>query len=198
MEELIKWIIENKELVMLICITVSIPISMHFGKTIINNNNIKKNSTTNNYNNSSQKANSSKHADNAQHTNNTQSNSTTKSVTRKSIELINIRLYSTGKKGKVYTTNFYKSMNHNFGIELTLKNNTSLLQNVKVGWCIYKDGNEIMKGTFNKKVNANKSSTSDFYVKEQTFNKLKTGKYKSQFWVNDQRVQKVYFTITNK
>ena len=52
MEELIKWIIENKELVILACITVSvsIPISMHFGKTIINNN-TKKNTITNHFNN---------------------------------------------------------------------------------------------------------------------------------------------------
>lgn len=86
-------------------------------------------------------------------------------------------------------------MNHNFGIEITLKNNTYVLQNVKVGWCIYKDGNVIVKGTFNKKVNPNSTLTNDFYIQEKTFNNLKIGKYKSQFWVNDIRVQKVYFTI---
>lgn len=190
MEELIKWIIENKELVIIACITisVSIPISMHFGKTIINNN-IRKN-TTNNYGKNNPKHNTPKPTNKPQN----------KPVypSRKNIELTNIRLYSTGKKGKVYTTRFYKTMNHNFGIEITLKNNTSSLQNVKVGWCIYKDGKEILKGTFNKKVNANSSLTNDFYVKEQAFSNLKVGKYKSQFWVNDQRVQKVYFTISNK
>lgn len=188
MEELIKWIIDNKELVILACITlsISIPISMHFGKIIINNN-IRKN-TTNNYKNDNTKHNTSKskkivHPDLQQ---------------GKNIELTNIRLYSTGRKGKVYTTKFYKAMNHNFGIEITLQNNTSTLQNVKVGWCIYKDGNEIMKGAFNERVNAYNSLTTDFYVKEQAFNNLKVGKYKSQFWVNDQRVQKVYFTVSNK
>lgn len=89
-------------------------------------------------------------------------------------------------------------MNHNFGIEVTLKNHSSLLKNVKVGWCIYKEGKEIIKGTFNKKVNAYSSITTDFYVREQTFNNLKIGKYKSQFWVDDKRVQKVYFNVLNK
>lgn len=190
MEELIKWIVENKELVIFACITisVSIPISIHFGKTIINNN-IRK-STTNHYG-----ENNPKH-DTSQST----SKPINKPVSppRKNIELTSIRLYSTGKKGKVYTTKFYKTMNHNFGIEITLKNNTYSLQNVKVGWCIYKNGKEILKGTFDKKINANSSLTNDFYVKEQAFNKLKVGKYKSQFWVNDQRVQKVYFIILNK
>lgn len=196
MEELIKWIIENKELVLFTCVAVSVtvPISIHFGRTIINNNTIRKNTTntTNLYNKPPQKTGSPKPPQK------TLAKPVSKPKTRKNIELLNIHLYSTGKKGKVYTTNFYKSMNHNFGIELTLKNNTSLLQNVKVGWCIYKDGKEIMKGTFNKKVNANSSLTTDFYVKEHAFNNLKIGRYKSQFWVNDQRVQKVYFNISNK
>jgi len=189
MVEIIKWIIENKELVILACISISIPISMHFGKTIINNN-IRKN-TTNHYGDHPCKRTS--------RPDNRAKDTSTKGIKgAKSIELTNIRLYSTGKKGKVYTKDFYKSMNHNFGIEITLKNNTTSIKNVKVGWCIYKDGKEIIKGTFNKKVNANSSLTNDFYVKEQTFNSLKTGKYKSQFWVNDQRVQKIYFTISNK
>lgn len=193
MDELIKWIIENKELVILACITisVSIPISIHFGKTIINNNNIRKN-TTNNYGRKDPRHNTSEPT-----TKNKPRNTSISSI-RKNIKLTNIRLYSTGKKGKVYTTKFYKAINHNFGVEITLKNNTNLLQNVKVGWCIYKNGNEIIKGTFSKKVNANSSLTNDFYVKEQAFSNLKVGKYKSQFWVNDQRVQKVYFTISNK
>lgn len=196
MEELIKWIIENKALIIIACITlsISIPISIHFGKTIINNN-IKKNKTINNYKNQTQ--NYSNY--NNTYKNNQQSTSKKTGVNSdRNVELTKISLYSTGKKGKVYTTNFYKSMNHNFGIEITLKNNTYVLQNVKVGWCIYKDGNVIVKGTFNKKVNPNSTLTNDFYVQEKTFNNLKVGKYKSQFWVNDIRVQKVYFTILNK
>ncbi len=190
MEEIIKWIIENKEFFICacICICVSIPISVHFGKTIINNN-IKKNNTINRYGSSPPtKQNPPKRPPNNQ----------TISQSKRNVELTSIHLYSTGTKGKVYTSEFYKSMNHNFGIEITLKNNTSIMQNVKVGWCIYKNGQEIINGAFNKKVNPNNSLTTDFYVKKQAFNSLKTGKYKSQFWVNNQRVQKVYFTISNK
>lgn len=83
-------------------------------------------------------------------------------------------------------------MNHNFGVEIILKNNTFSTQYVKVGWCVYKDGNEIVKGTYNKKIKPNCTVTADFYVKARVFNKLKTGEYKSQFWVNDVKVQKVF------
>lgn len=89
-------------------------------------------------------------------------------------------------------------MNHNFGVEIVLKNNTSSTQYVKVGWCVYKDGNEIVKGTYNKKIKPNSTITTDFYVKARVFNKLKIGEYKSQFWVNDVKVQKVFFNILYK
>lgn len=196
MEDFIKWIIENKELVLLVCVTasISIPISIHFGKTVINN--YKRNTTTNNYTNNYTNKNTapSHNKDKTSRNLNTSKNMSTP----KNIELSKIRLYSTGKKGKVYTTNFHKLMNHNFGIEITLLNPHSTSQNVKVGWCIYKNGTEIIKGTFHKKVAANKTLTTDFYVQEQTFRNMKPGEYKSQFWVNDKRVQKVHFTITNK
>lgn len=188
MEELIKWIIENKALLIVACITlsVSIPISIHFGKTIIN-----KNKTTNNYNFNHQKQNSASHK---------RSGDTTvkKATPNNMIELTKISLYSTGKKGKVYTTKFYKSMNHNFGVEINLKNNTFSTQYVKVGWCIYKDGAEVVKGNFKKKINPNATLTTDFYVKAKTFKNLRVGEYKSQFWVNDVKVQKVFFTILYK
>lgn len=44
-----------------------------------------------------------------------------------------IRLYSTGSKGKVYTDKFYKSINHNFGIEVILKNTSSQAQTIHLG-----------------------------------------------------------------
>lgn len=184
MEEFIKWIVENKEMAILLLVTVSIciPISIRFRKTTINNNNKK---ITNNYHNET---------NNNSRTYNPQKYNT--NIPK--IEIQNIRLYSTGKKGKVYTNRFYKQMNHNFGIEILLKNNTNIQQNVKVGWCIYKDGKEVIKGSFNKKLNANSTLSNDFYVKEKSFKKLKSGKYKSQFWVNDKKVQKVFFDIYNK
>lgn len=67
-----------------------------------------------------------------------------------------------------------------------------------MGWCIYKDGKEIVKGTFKKKINPNSILTTDFYVKAKVFNNLKVGEYKSQFWVNDMKVQKVFFSILHK
>lgn len=185
MENFLKWVIENKEIAILLFLTisVSIPISMHFGKIVINNiQNIyprKRNKSSNPYNPPTK-------------------NSTQHKNTSLSIEIKSIKLYSTGKKGKVYTDKFYKQINHNFGIEILLKNNTNTQQNVKVGWCIYKNGIEIMKGTFNKKLNANSTASNDFYVEEKSFKKLKSGKYKSQFWVNDKKVQKVFFDICNK
>lgn len=192
MEEFLKWIIENKELAILLLITISIPvsISMHFGRTIINNKKITNNRhTTNNYTN--------KQMNNTQSPNQLKQNMSN-DKTNSPIELKKIMLYSTGKKGKVYTQKFYKQINYNFGIEIIIKNNTNAQQNVKVGWCIYKDGTEIIKGSFNKTINANTTVSNDFYIKQESFSKLKPGKYKSQFWVNDERVQKIYFYILNK
>lgn len=189
MEEFIKWIIENKEIAILLLVTVSIciPISMRFRKTIINNNNKK---ITNNYHNETN--------NNSRTYNPTKQNPPRHNSNAPKIEIQNIRLYSTGKKGKVYTNKFYKQINHNFGIEVLLKNNTNIQQNVKVGWCIYKNGAEILKGTFNQKVNANSTTSNDFYIKEENFKNLRPGEYKSQFWVNNERVQKVYFHILTK
>ena len=170
MEEFLKWIIENKEMAILLLITVSIsvPISMHFGKTVINRrvtNN--RNTTNNNYNNNNNEYNNSNSYKPPR-----QGKSRSKTGSH-NIEVKKILLYSTGINGKVYTKKFHKKMNHNFGIEITLKNNTNIQQNVKVGWCIYKNGVEILKGTFNKKVNANSTASNDFYVKQESFKKLK-------------------------
>jgi len=80
-----------------------------------------------------------------------------------------------------------------------IKNSTNTQKNVKVGWCIYNSsGQTLLKGNFNKRVNANSSLINDFYVKDNVFSQLKSGKYKSQFWVNDERVQKEYFTIAHR
>ncbi len=112
------------------------------------------------------------------------------------LELTSIRLYSTGVKGKVYTSVFHKAINHNFGIELIIKNNTNQSQKVKIGWCIYNDkGKTLMNGTFYEKIVANTSFKKDFYVSESDFKKLSVGKYKSQFWLNDKKVRKEFFTV---
>ena len=189
-EELIKWVLDNKAILLslFVAITITLSISLRFRKTIINNHNKNNyyNQTRNNYKNSTPKI-----PENNSNTKNTNSNNT-------KVELTRLLLYGTGKKGKVYTKTFHKEMNHNFGIQLTLKNNSNVQQDVKVGWCIYREGTEILKGTFYEKINAHDVLDKDFYVKDFAFNKMKAGEYKSQFWLNDERVQKVYFTILNE
>ncbi|MCI7243072.1 MAG: hypothetical protein MR549_04260 [Lachnobacterium sp.] len=189
-EKFIKWILDNKAILItaFVAITITLSISLRFRKTIINNHNKNNyyNQTKTEYKNSTEKT----------PTNNQNTRSTNSSNPK--VELTKLLLYGTGKKGKVYTKKFHKQMNHNFGIQLTLKNNSNVQQNVKVGWCIYKEGVEIIKGTFYEKINAHEVLDKDFYVKDFAFNKLKPGEYKSQFWLNDERVQKVYFTILNQ
>lgn len=118
---------------------------------------------------------------------------------RPPLELCSIKLYSTGLK-KVFTNHFYKSMNHNFGIEILVRNNTNTEQSIRVGGCIYDNsGKTIVKwSNANIKIPKQTSKTWDFYVKEDGFSKMKEGKYKVQFWINDKKVQKEYFTITYK
>lgn len=118
MEEFLKWIIENKEMAILLLITVSIsvPISMHFGKTVINRrvtNN--RNTTNNNYNNNNNEYNNSNSYKPPR-----QGKSRSKTGSH-NIEVKKILLYSTGINGKVYTKKFHKKMNHNFGIMINLK-----------------------------------------------------------------------------
>lgn len=118
---------------------------------------------------------------------------------RPPLELCSIKLYSTGLK-KVFTNHFYKSMNHNFGVEILVKNNTSQIQTIHVGGCIYDDKGNMFTKWKNAtiKIPSYGSKTWDFYVRETTFSNMKDGKYKVQFWINDKKVQKEYFTVTYK
>ncbi len=115
------------------------------------------------------------------------------------LELCKIRLYSTGARGKVFTDHFYKALNHNFGVEILMRNNTAKMQLIKVGGCIYDDkGNTVVRWNGTKSIGGHSSNTYDFYVREDSFSKMKEGKYKVQFWLNDKKVQKEYFTVTYK
>lgn len=117
---------------------------------------------------------------------------------RPPLELCGVQLYSTGIK-KVLTNHFYKSMNHNFGVEISVRNNTSKMQNLRIGGCVYDEkGNTVTSWNGTKEIKALSSASYDFYVREETFSKMKEGKYKIQFWINDKKVQKEYFTITFK
>jgi len=114
--------------------------------------------------------------------------------------LQSIKLYCTGAKGKVYTTTFHKAVAQNFGIEVRLKNNTSQIQTVNLGNCIYDESgnNTMFKGNFHPKIKPNSMLKYDIYVDAKEFSKMKSGKYKSQFWINDKKVQKVFFTVVSK
>lgn len=117
---------------------------------------------------------------------------------RPPLELLSIKLYSTGLK-KIFTKHFYKSMNHNFGVELTIRNNTSKLQDMKIGGCIYDiNRKKTVNWIGNKKINPHSSATYDFYVREQAFSKMNAGKYTIIFWINDKKVKEDSFTITYK
>lgn len=120
-------------------------------------------------------------------------------ASKETVSLEKIKLYCTGAKGKVYTTTFYKSINHNFGIEVVIKNDASQVQTVKLGHCIYDEkGNTLFKGTFFPKINQHTTLTENIFVDAKAFAKMKSGKYKSQFWLNDRKVQKVFFIVQDR
>lgn len=118
---------------------------------------------------------------------------------RPSLELRSIKLYSTGKQ-KVFTNHFYKSMNHNFGVEILVRNNTSKFQTIHVGGRIYNSsGKEIIKwNNVNIIIHPHNFKKYDFFVKENDFARMSEGMYKVQFWINDKKVQKEYFSISYK
>ena len=119
--------------------------------------------------------------------------------TNSPIRVRSIRFYSTGAKGRVYTDRFYKSINHNFGIEVVISNDSSTNHNVDLGHCIYNEnGVTILRGNFHLKIAPHTQFTQCIYVPPQTFNSMKNGKYKSQLWLNKNKVQKAFFTIANK
>lgn len=118
---------------------------------------------------------------------------------RPPLELSSIKLYSTGSRGKVFTDRFYKSMNHNFGVQVTILNNTNTIQSAKIHGCVYNSGDsQIIEWKANKKLNAKSESSFDLYVKEENFEKLKNGKYKIKFWINDKKVMQKFFEVTYK
>lgn len=165
-------------------------------KNYINGNNTQNNNNNNNNKNSNNKTNAKTQKP---HTDNKISTNTT-STSNESISLEKIKLYCTGAKGKVYSKVFYKSVNSDFGVEVIIRNNTPKLQNVKLGHCIYdKSGNNTMfQKTLYIKINPHSSFTQRIRVSPEDFSKMKTGEYKSQLWINDEKVQRVFFTIKNK
>lgn len=167
-------------------------------KNYISGNNTQNNNSNNKNNNNNNNKTITNTQKNPYTNNNTSSNKT--SASNGAFSLEKIRLYCTGAKGKVYTTVFRKSLNHNFGIEVIIKNNTSQIQTVKLGHCIYDESgnNTMFKGTFYPKIKPHSTLTENIFVDAKAFSRMKKGKYKSQFWLNDKKVQKVFFTIEDK
>lgn len=121
-------------------------------------------------------------------------------VKKPNIVIQNVRLYCTGTKGRVYTDEFHKAINSDFGLEAKIQNNTSQKQNVKVGHCIYnkKGNNKIFTKTIHVNVNPNSTYTLNIRVLHKDFVNIKPGEYKSQLWVNDKKIEGMSFSIRNK
>lgn len=163
-------------------------------KNYISGNNNQKNNTTN-------KGKGGRGNGNSKYSGPSQSSPKAKGKTSSStcVKLQSIQLYSTGSNGKVYTERFYKSINHNFGIEVVLKNTSSRIQTIHLGHCIYDEsGNVVFHGNFTPKINPHSTVTHNIFVDAKAFAKMKSGIYKSQFWINDTKVQKAFFTVAYK
>lgn len=116
------------------------------------------------------------------------------------IEISSVKLYSNGIN-KVYTKHFYKSMNYNFGIDLSLKNNFS--QNLKAKIYIYvhnsiNEYNSIANWEEEKMINENDSITCNYEVSNRIFSEMQVGKYIIRFCINGKIVKKESFTVSYK
>lgn len=117
---------------------------------------------------------------------------------RPALELKSIKIYSTGYKGKIFTEHIYKSKNHNFGIEISIQNNTSSSKDVKVGGCVYDNfDNIVARWNTTMIINPHTSNATDFYITHDKFARLHVGTYHMRFWINDKRMPIKYFEITN-
>lgn len=162
-------------------------------KNYISGNNNQKNSTSNKNNGSRRggTANKSKYASTSKKRGDRVHPSVYVSVQR-------IKLYATGPRGKEYTNKFHKWSNHNFGIEVTLKNTSNKTQTVHLGHCIYDNvGNVVFKGNFSPKISPYTTLRQDIFVDAKAFAKMKNGKYASQVWLDDQKQPTARFTVVN-
>lgn len=112
---------------------------------------------------------------------------------------ISMNLYATSSNGKRFTNHFYHSKNHNFGVEVRIQNSTSCVYNFNIAGCVYdSNGVEICrwKRTIKEVLPSNSPVENDFWVDRNKFLAMRDGKYKVQFWINDIKVIKVFFTIS--
>lgn len=104
------------------------------------------------------------------------------------LDLKHIKLYSTGRNGKRYTDHFYKGRNHNFGIEISIQNNTSNQKNVKIGGCVFDNMDHIIaRWNTTLVVNPHANNAIDFYITHEYFAKMNVGVYHLCFWINDKK-----------
>lgn len=119
-----------------------------------------------------------------------------KNFNKPAIELKSIKLYSTGGHKK-YTDTIYKFKNHNFGFKILIKNNTTYFKSVHIDGCIYNHEGITITYWKNKvfKIPPNSLSKYYLYVYHNQFIHFKEGKYKAQFWINNEKTKKEYFTV---
>lgn len=91
-------------------------------------------------------------------------------------------------------------MSSDFGIEVTVRNNTSNAQLVTMGGCV-RNGMGNCVWTWRKitqEIWPNSSYKKSFWLPKQKLNALTSGWYRLEFWVNDQKVHSKTFTVQEK
>ncbi len=110
-----------------------------------------------------------------------------------------VNLYATSSNGKIFTDRFYRSRNHNFGVEVRIHNSTSCVYCFNIAGCVYdSNGVEIYrwKKTTREVYPSNAPTEYYFWVDRNKFLAMRDGKYKMQLWINDIRAIKVFFTVS--
>ncbi|WP_300791828.1 hypothetical protein [uncultured Acetatifactor sp.] len=112
---------------------------------------------------------------------------------------ISINLYAISSNGKIYTNHFHRAKNHDFGVEIRIQNSTSCVYSFNIAGCVYdSNGVEIYRWrrTTKRVLPSNSPVENDLWVDRDKFLAMRDGKYKIQLWINDIKVEKVFFTVS--
>ena len=112
---------------------------------------------------------------------------------------ISVNLYATSSNGRTYTNHFSRSGNHNFGVEVRIQNSNSCAYDFSIAGCVYdSNGAEIFRWRRTKKrvPPSNSPERNDFWVDRNKFLAMRDGEYRVQFWINDVKVEKMFFTVS--
>lgn len=114
------------------------------------------------------------------------------------IELVSARIYSTGSNGKVYTNKAYKALNHNFGIEFSIRNNTKSNKTVSMVGYVYDPAGKSLVTWKSKdiRISPHTQLEQDFFVDHDVFLRMTSGDYKVQFWANGKRIIKKFVHVS--